>query len=235
MAVERKGKQLYSVYQSKNVLLLSSRKYKLLNSCFSREILKAQSQQSLLVLLEGGNVFCSLKRRHSENCMEFLCALGKAAKYRQVGSKEGQDHLEWEEEQHCSGRGTVNFHVNSVRRFFTVCCIRQTTDLLLLQKLTHTEQHLGLALAQEDKSCNNSVDGEGSQIRDSLWAVWGQPGLRLEAWFLIVFLQGNSHCRICYSCREQLCRRGCCSWEEVWRQTFFHEEMARAYVLCYQI
>lgn len=76
------------------------------------------------------------------------------------------------------------------------------SDLLLLKKLTYAEQHLLLALAWEEESSNNSVDGESGQTRASLWPVREQPGLGLEARFLAVFLQRNRRCKISHSCRE---------------------------------
>lgn len=126
-------------------------------------------------------------------------------------SKEGQEPLELKEQLHCSGRGIVNFSVNSVRSFSV-----QTSHsgLSLLKKLIYTEQHLGSALAQEEGSNNNSLCREQSDQRQPLVCTRAAC-LRLEARFarfLIAFLQGC--CKIFHSCRDYMCRRCCHRWEE---------------------
>lgn len=48
-------------------------------------------------------------------------------------SKEGQEHLESEEQLHCSGRGIVNFAVNSVRSFSAVGCTDKALWFIIAQ------------------------------------------------------------------------------------------------------
>lgn len=63
-----------------------------------------------------------------------------------------------------------------------------------------------------------TLERVSSQTRASLWPRPEQSGLGLEGGFLAVFLQGKRCCKILNYCREQLSSRGCCSWEEEWRQ-----------------
>lgn len=133
-------------------------------------------------------------------------------------SREEQEPLELKEQLHCSRRGIVNFAINRVRSFSACAAQTSHSGLSLLKKLTYTEQHLGSARAQADSN-NNLLHREQSEQ--------GQPSvctraacLRLEARFLIAFLQGNSCCKIFHSCRDYLCRRCCRSWEEEGKQMF---------------
>lgn len=137
----------------------------------------------------------------------------------------------WEEEQRRAGafgveRAAALFWEGSSelcckQRWKLLCRVlqRSHSGLLLLKKLTYTEQHLGSALAQEEESNNNSVRREQSDQSQPL-ACTRAACLRLEARFLIAFLQGNSCCKIFHSCRDYMCRRCCHSWEEEGRQMF---------------
>lgn len=90
----------------------------------------------------------------------------------------------WEEEQRRAGafrveRAAALFWegnrelVNSVRSFSAVAAQTSHSGLLLLKKLTYTEQHLGLSLAQEEES-NNNLYIDSRQTRGSLWSVLEQ-------------------------------------------------------------
>lgn len=82
MALESKEKQLYCIYQSKNVHILSSvlRNINYSTAASAEWFLEVEASRVHQFSKMGGKVFCSLKIRHSENCPAFLSSLGKAAK-----------------------------------------------------------------------------------------------------------------------------------------------------------
>lgn len=69
----------------------------------------------------GEGILFSEKKRFRELHGVLVC-LCKSSQIKIGGkrSKEGWEPLKWEEKQYCSGRGIVNFHVNSVRSFSPV-------------------------------------------------------------------------------------------------------------------
>lgn len=137
MALERKEKQLFCIYQSKNVHMLSTvlRNINYSTAASAKRFLEFEASRVHQFSQLGEGILFSENKGFKELFGILVCPW-KSSQIKIGGKRgrEGREPLKWEEEQHCSNRGIANFHVHSVRWRLSSVLHRQTSLIYYYSK-----------------------------------------------------------------------------------------------------